>query len=1102
MLRLQCDNIKDIHGNTYRVEVHDSEYAGSVVEFYAAAEGFAITWDGGSEIYDRDPGLKPSRCVFMIETEDSNRAGVQSFVDDVVGAPDGRFVLRIYKGGVLFWIGLIMPSVSKVEDNYMTRFEVNAADGLGYLRTVDYAEADFNPFDGKATILQHILTALGKIPYFSDHITAGQHILTTVVNWYEQNHATGDDKDPLALTRCSHAVFYERDINGQYKFMSCAEVLEQICERFLCRIYLEGGTWRVEQLPERASATAVERRYDKTGNFLSSQAVSYDIVIDQSAHKYRLSGGSFEWLPALREAVEVYRHRTHYNHIAGAVWTDISNPPHISPVEISATGYTTLQIACAHSRTLTILASYTAGPNIAGVWAVKVRVGNYYLKRDIAQVSGQNVQYTSVEWSTDPNVVYKVVYTYAGYNFPAVGQSVTLPGQLNIQTPALPGGGELEVQISYLYHIKLADGTQVDPLSISVTWAFNNSSLFVFTNTVPVYLSDESIFRAYSDKINNQAHIQFEGVLGDGPDDNSVGALEVQKPDGFWVKSSQWRIGTTGGYLSINDLFLREVIALQNTNVRRYTGIISAAVNMRHRVAFDGEYWYPCGGTFTARTGDFAGIWFAIERFVTGIANDEVLHILPEGAPGLWRFQQASPETYEYNSAAGVGDALAIAVLASPIPQGAVSQISVAQPLREDAFVAGDEIAAVNTITGDTVYLTVTQDVADGDTVVNVSGTANISIPDGAPVLQYIRAKYQQGAPVPPTPITDHGELSGLADDDHLQYVHKNGRPSGQDIYGGVNDNENLNLHSTQATIKGQVRAMDHFETRDTFSLQYPLTVGGTNQGISVQSSGITAYLQNIGLTVDISSTGNWLLQSQPNAGTSGNGVKLANYLGVQVYSGTGPAIFLASIGGALQIRTHRNTGNGTQSGVELTDANGLRGFKTGSSTPTFHLRTDGRLSIDFGGHATPVKGLIYMHQGRFFTCNEDENAMHPQLGFLLRYQLFGYDEPWAVGTLKEFQRFTSEYSGYQIYKIGYSFGTTLGSGTGTNNIDIKHTVGGNTTTLYSVQASAANSGVVALSSPIYIFADHVIWFECTSVKTTPARGCFVELYLRYLPGA
>lgn len=54
---------------------------------------------------------------------------------------------------------------------------------------------------------------------------------------------------------------------------------------------------------------------------------------------------------------------------------------------------------------------------------------------------------------------------------------------------------------------------------------------------------------------------------------------------------------------------------------------------------------------------------------------------------------------------------------------------------------------------------------------------------------------------------TDHGELAGLADDDHLQYLLLAGRTGGQTVYGSLDPNEDLTLEGTSDAAKGNVLA-------------------------------------------------------------------------------------------------------------------------------------------------------------------------------------------------------------------------------------------------------------------------------------------------------
>jgi hypothetical protein len=53
----------------------------------------------------------------------------------------------------------------------------------------------------------------------------------------------------------------------------------------------------------------------------------------------------------------------------------------------------------------------------------------------------------------------------------------------------------------------------------------------------------------------------------------------------------------------------------------------------------------------------------------------------------------------------------------------------------------------------------------------------------------------------------DHGEVTGLSDDDHPQYVAKDGRSGGQTVHGGTDASDSLVLESTFHATKGTIKA-------------------------------------------------------------------------------------------------------------------------------------------------------------------------------------------------------------------------------------------------------------------------------------------------------
>ena len=122
----------------------------------------------------------------------------------------------------------------------------------------------------------------------------------------------------------------------------------------------------------------------------------------------------------------------------------------------------------------------------------------------------------------------------------------------------------------------------------------------------------------------------------------------------------------------------------------------------------------------------------------------------------------------------------------------------------------------------------------------------------------------------------DHGELFGLLDDDHTQYVLLAGRATGQTIIGGTAASENLTLQSTSNATRGDILfADDLMPTGDNAS-----DLGGASNRIK-----------------DIYSTGQAIGLRLQNATTAGEPSASASTVG-RVYWNTDVNSIYADVGG------------------------------------------------------------------------------------------------------------------------------------------------------------------------------------------------------------
>lgn len=75
--------------------------------------------------------------------------------------------------------------------------------------------------------------------------------------------------------------------------------------------------------------------------------------------------------------------------------------------------------------------------------------------------------------------------------------------------------------------------------------------------------------------------------------------------------------------------------------------------------------------------------------------------------------------------------------------------------------------------------------------------------------------------PPPDSDTTDHGALTGPADDDHSQYALLAGRSGGQEIVGGLGATDDLELKSTRNVLVGDVSGGDYTEIEPDGTIEF-----------------------------------------------------------------------------------------------------------------------------------------------------------------------------------------------------------------------------------------------------------------------------------------
>lgn len=118
---------------------------------------------------------------------------------------------------------------------------------------------------------------------------------------------------------------------------------------------------------------------------------------------------------------------------------------------------------------------------------------------------------------------------------------------------------------------------------------------------------------------------------------------------------------------------------------------------------------------------------------------------------------------------------------------------------------------------------------------------------------------------------TDHGALTGLADDDHTQYLRLLGRAGGQSAYGGTAASEILHLYGTAHATVGYVHAHDSLVVGDPGTEGAGVDINGTTYTMTCRVSQIDGGRSGLQLHGHSTTYPIYLLGSRSNSDTSGH---------------------------------------------------------------------------------------------------------------------------------------------------------------------------------------------------------------------------------------
>lgn len=737
----------NLRQSVFNVEIWDSEFAGTSTEIDLSEPGYQVRYT--NENNERWTPVIGSECEIGIYITD---ATVEELITDLASSQEGRFTVKITRGAgaTLQWVGRVMLDISIYEDiQYPYLFTLKATDGISALKNIPYNNNGVAYF-GNKRLTEHLTNALKKLSHVDTHYNSNDPFLVTVVDWWSDGMTASKTNDPIFLTWLDHASFYDFKTKGEREYMSCYDVLYNIAITFGCRIWHVGGVYFLEQITYRTANNVQERRYSKSGAYLSNHTISGSNTINQNINGARLTLITYDFFPPIRYARVTQEVNTRVNYIGGTDFDQDSNDLTIYQTIESVGGQTTLRLTGNINMTVTNDSYSDPYQQLLFVFEFKIKIGTKYALRQYT-INFYNWTYANSSWASGAGS--RVSYIASAWPVPASGQTSTYNIPVNwTSAPLTEGTGTAgaEFSVNLVAAIGMDGSSDGDPVFLGdfdINWQFDDAWLEVLTYGQP-YLNDDEVVHQTdaSTSANNTALINVNTILGDAINPNTVARFKVGASETTLTNTTVWGPGDDAPDTKICTLLSKYLYNGQALPIKKMNGTLTGGLNLQKPFNVHHYKYLFLSGTFTASTDDISGEWFELNYGTEGVpitpiprrkhrysAPDPSQNNIPAGNAGAG----GGPETESIGSpSASYLRPVAYATSNGPIPSGATTSIDIEQSLVFGDFVEDDVITIVHPIKGFFEDLTISSTSLDNDTSLNVSGTLLLDYPPSSFILK------------------------------------------------------------------------------------------------------------------------------------------------------------------------------------------------------------------------------------------------------------------------------------------------------------------------------------------------------------------------------
>lgn len=269
-------------------------------------ESAGTTWDNqGDEILEP---IKSSYTTIRYYNRDNY---FDRFLDQYMDSDDDNLKLTIHIGDDLEWVGNIVIDLIQWENHPKPRvYTFKATDGIDRLKGITYDRVasqlpNFNVAASSFTMTQHIFACLSANNLSQFWGASDVYIYESCEYYSTLLSSPYDTKSIIDYSLLTNSIFYDKNSSSPVQYVTCYDVLKEICKIFSLRLFISKGAYYLQQVRNFRQTTQIKSRAFLTDKTYT--VVDYNFLVEAKTNGVigdlrLLGGGMYGYLAGLAEA--------------------------------------------------------------------------------------------------------------------------------------------------------------------------------------------------------------------------------------------------------------------------------------------------------------------------------------------------------------------------------------------------------------------------------------------------------------------------------------------------------------------------------------------------------------------------------------------------------------------------------------------------------------------------------------------------------------------------------------------------------------------------------------------------------------------------------